>query len=85
MDYKGVREVAAAPIRIIEGSYSHHPILGKYGDVCIFSDIDSSTQLERIKKRNGEKAAAVFNEKWIPMEEAYIRTYQIDTSADITI
>jgi hypothetical protein len=70
---------------VVTGAYSCHPFLGEYADVRVFCDIDPITQLERIKKRNGEKAVAMFVEKWIPLEEAYINAYQIKVNADLVI
>jgi len=85
MDYNGERQVAASALRIVEGAYSHHPVLGEYADVRVFANIDAQTQLTRIKKRNGEEAAAVFEQKWIPMEEDYICAYGVDTRADLIV
>ena len=39
--------------------------------------IDPAEQLRRIETRNGPEALPVFRDKWIPMEEAYFRAYQI--------
>jgi len=85
MDYNGDRQVAASTLRIVEGAYSHHPILGMYADIRVFADIDQQVQMERIKKRNGLEAAAVFEKRWIPMEEEYIRAYGVDTGADVVV
>ena len=70
---------------IIEGAYSLLPVFGKYYDISIFVDIDPERQLERIRKRNGKEKAEVFRTKWIPLEEAYIKAYSIDKSADLII
>lgn len=85
MEYHGTREVAASPMRIVEGAYSHHPALGGYADVRVFSDVEASEQLARIVKRNGAEAAVIFERKWIPMEEAYFRAYEIYVSADVFV
>ncbi|MCL2604739.1 MAG: uridine kinase [Defluviitaleaceae bacterium] len=84
MEYGGVRRVAPSRLYIIEGAYSHHPVLGDYMDVRVFSDVDPATQLERIKQRN-EKRVAMFAEKWIPLEEAYINEYGIWERADVVV
>jgi len=85
MAYNGERQVVASALRIVEGAYSHHPVLGAYADVRVFADVDAQTQISRIKKRNGDEAAAVFENKWIPMEEKYIRAYGIKTGADVVV
>lgn len=69
--------ITPCPITIIEGSYSCHPTLQNQYDIKIFLSVDPNTQLERIKKRNGEKALQSFIEKWIPLEEYYFSTYNI--------
>jgi len=71
MDYDGVRKIKPSKWRVVEGTYSHHPKFGKYMTMPVFSDVDATTQMERIIARNGEKMAEMFATKWIPMEEKY--------------
>ena len=85
MDYNGRRSVGNGRIRIVEGSYSCHPVFGKYADVTVFSGVDAAEQMTRIRKRNGEQMAEMFRRKWIPMEEAYFSAYQIAEQADIPL
>ena len=85
MDYHGERKIGAARIRIVEGSYSCHPLLGNYADITVFSDVDGETQLQRIRKRNGEEMAKMFRDRWIPLEEAYFQAYQIAQKAEIRL
>lgn len=75
--------VSLGAIHIIEGSYSCHPALTPYYDLKIFLDIDPATQIERIIKRNGESAAKVFRDKWIPLEEQYFAKCHVRESADM--
>lgn len=85
MDYNGVREVAASRYRIVEGAYSHHPKLGDYADILVFSDVEAEEQLARIRERNGEEAAAQFKARWIPLEERYFEAYDIAGRADLCV
>ncbi len=85
MDFHGSREISAAPYRIVEGSYSHHPDFGRYADVTVFSDIDGKTQLQRILVRNGEAMLRRFETEWIPMEEQYFEAFGIRKNADICV
>lgn len=85
MDYNGKRQIGSSPIRIVEGSYSHHPALKDYADIKVFSHVDPDKQMDRILHRNGPQMARMFSERWIPMEEAYIQKYRIDTSSQIII
>ncbi len=85
MDYNGVREIPAAPIRIVEGSYAHHPALGDYADLRVFTSVAEDEQMARILRRNGEKMAEMFRTRWIPMEEAYFSHFGIREKAELTL
>ena len=85
MDYNGESIVRNTPIRIVEGSYSHHPKFGKYADLFLFLDVDTEEQLRRIRLRNGEEKAQMFAKKWIPMEERYFAAFEIKTHAGAII
>ena len=82
---QGERPVAAGPIRIVEGSYSHHPELGRYADLTVFSDVDPDEQFRRILERNGPVWGEQFRQKWIPMEEVYFNAYRIREQADLRV
>ncbi len=71
--------------RVVEGSYSCHPIFGNYADLTVFSDVSPEEQRKRIVKRNGAEMAEIFENRWIPMEEAYFETYQTAKRADICL
>lgn len=85
MDYNGESTVRNTPIRIVEGSYSHHPKFGKYADLFVFSDVDAVEQMRRIRLRNGEEKAQMFAKKWIPLEERYFAEFGIKTHADTVV
>lgn len=70
------------PINIIEGSYSCHPELIDAYDLSIFVDIDESLRLKRIEKRNGKEALDMFIKKWIPLEEKYFSSFDIQNHCD---
>jgi len=85
MDYHGTRTIGDAPIRIVEGSYSHHPALDNYADIRVFSHVEPGRQMDRILRRNGPQMAEMFRERWIPMEESYFREYEIAASSQVII
>ena len=85
MDYNGARGISNTQIRIVEGSYSHHPKFGKYADLFVFSDVDAEEQLRRIRVRNGEEKAQIFAKKWIPMEERYFAAFGTKTHAGAVV
>lgn len=72
-------------INIIEGAYSLHPYFGDIYDIKIFCDCELLERVSRIKKRNGQKALTTFLEKWIPFEEAYLKTFKIEEKCDYII
>ena len=49
----------------------------------IFLSVEPEEQINRIKKRNGEKAVNAFRQKWIPLEELYFSTYNIKQNCDL--
>lgn len=83
MDFDGEREIGTAPVRIVEGSYSQHPLFGDYADVRVFACVEEGEQMARILKRNGDEMAEMFRSRWIPMEEKYFTAFSIAEKADI--
>lgn len=73
-DYGGTRTISSAshsPLRIVEGTYSHHPLYKDIYDIKILMSISPEMQKKRILKRNGEKMWQMFRDRWIPLEEKY--------------
>ena len=85
MDYNGRRSIEPSKFIIVEGSYSHHPLLRDYADIKVFSDVDKSEQLTRIISRNGKKMAEMFKKKWIPLEEEYFSAFSIKERSDLCV
>ena len=67
--YLPARELAAQPLVILEGSYSHHPLLTGY---------------ETLRAREGERYAN-FAARWVPLEEGYFAQYHIAETADFVV
>lgn len=70
--------VKITPVMLIEGSYSCHPALRPFYDLCVFLSTGREEQLRRILERNGEEAVHIFKERWIPMEENYFVHEEIE-------
>lgn len=70
-------------ITIVEGAYSCHPQLFDSYDITVFLSVSHEKQLERIVKRNGEKHAEIFKNKWIPLEEKYFTVFSVMEKCDI--
>lgn len=80
---KNIKKIDYKNINIIEGAYSMHPDLISYYDYKIVLKINSNKQIERIIKRNGINMLENFKNTWIPMENNYLKFFDIYKQADI--
>lgn len=69
---------------ILEGSYSHHPALQSFVDLRIYIQEDDQTQISRLKVRSPQKLND-FQNIWIPCENLYFRTFEIEKKSEILI
>lgn len=74
-----------APIYILEGVYSLHPMWQAAVDLKLFLSVSPEEQVERILRRNGPEALQTFREKWIPMENRYFEAFRIPECCDFVI
>lgn len=79
------KEMPPKRINIIEGSYSQHPYFGEPYDLKVFMEISPKDQILNIRRRNGEDAVTVFEEKWIPKENAYFEKFHIKGNSNIIV
>lgn len=84
MSYGKQQKVCCQDYIIVEGSYSHSPLMSDYADMKIFVTASAETQRKRIELRNKEKAEMFFS-KWIPLEEEYFKKLEIQEKADVII
>ena len=82
--YQPVQEFAAQPLVILEGSYSHHPLLAGYETLQVFVTCSREEQTRRLQAREGEQYAN-FAARWIPLEEGYFAQYRIEETADLAV
>lgn len=75
----------AAPMTIVEGSYSLHPMLEGSYDLRIFVTLDPAMQKARLLSRDGEEKLARYEGEWIPMEERYFAATRIQTRCDLIV
>lgn len=73
--------VPPAPLYILEGSYSHHPILAGFYDLKVFVTCSKKEQARRLQAREGKRYEN-FVRRWIPLEEAYFAQCRIEALAD---
>lgn len=69
-------------LTIVEGVYSLHPTLQQAYDCKIFLTVDPEVQKQRLLKRSGEEKLQDFIKRWIPMEEHYFSTLNIQEQCD---
>ena len=85
MELTEMIQVPARRVNIIEGAYSQHTYFGDIYDLKVFMDIEKESQIENIRKRDGDKKLQMFIERWIPKEEAYFETFGIKEKSDIIV
>lgn len=71
-------------LRIVEGSYSHHPHFMAHwqamGAVMVFVSVPEEEQLRRLALRNPQLLER-FKNQWIPMENRYFTAFRIRENA----
>ena len=70
---------------IVEGAYSLRLEFRDIYDFKIFMTVERDVQQQRILNRNGDSGLAVFNQRWIPLEEKYFNELKPDKAADMII
>ena len=82
--YLPVQQLAAQPLVILEGSYSHHPLLAPHEAFRVFVTCSKAEQTRRLRAREGARYAN-FAARWIPLEEGYFAQYGIEEHADFVV
>ena len=82
--YQPAQELPTQPLVILEGSYSHHPLLTGYETLRVFVTCSKEEQTRRLQEREGERYAN-FAARWVPLEEGYFAQYRIEKTADFVI
>ncbi|MBQ3055599.1 MAG: uridine kinase [Oscillospiraceae bacterium] len=74
--------ISPTPLVLVEGAYSMHPDFAGYYDFSVFLSVSKEVQTARVQQRPNAKD---FFAKWIPMEEAYFQTFDIQNGCDFRI
>lgn len=78
----------AAPVTIIEGSYSHHPAFEdayeRLHALRVFVCVDEEEQLRRLGLRSSERIEN-FLTRWIPLEKRCFEAYDSEARADVRL
>ncbi len=68
-------ELPPADVLILEGSYCNLPAIRRLADVRLFLQADWPTRLARLQRRESPESLRRFEERWIPLENAYFQYY----------
>ena len=77
-------QLPAQPLVILEGSYSHHPLLRPCETLRVFVTCTKAEQTRRLQAREGARYAD-FAARWVPLEEGYFAQYGIEEAADFVV
>lgn len=77
------KTVGAAPVTVIEGSYSMHPTLTESYDLCVFLNVAPHEQRQRLKDRTGDESLEIFESTWIPLEKRYFECFDPENKSDL--
>ena len=83
-EYLPTAQLPAQPLVILEGSYSHHPLLRPYETLRVFVTCTKAEQTWRLQAREGARYAD-FAARWVPLEEGYFAQYGIEEAADFVV
>ncbi len=72
-------------LNLIEGSYALHPALAGYSQLHLFFTCTPQVQLSRLALREEPESLQNFQERWIPLEEAYFQGLSIKNQCDIVV
>lgn len=76
---------APTQLTVIDGSYSHHPMLADQYDLKVFLTCSRKEQERRLRIREGAYFEEGFQKFWIPMEERYHHAFDIEDHSSMVI
>lgn len=82
--YGEALQLALSQLVIVEGSYSHHPLLAEAYDLKVFLTCSKDVQMKRLQAREGSYFD-MFEKRWIPMEENYFQHFSVEENSDLVV
>ncbi|MCI2057516.1 MAG: hypothetical protein LKJ86_10325 [Oscillibacter sp.] len=79
-EYLPPENISFQPLTLVEGSYALHPSLSPQYDLRIFLTCSKEAQSRRLQAREGAYFTH-FQQRWIPLEEAYFKQFHIRSHA----
>ncbi len=72
-------------VLIVEGSYSNLPAIRTLADVRAFMNTPESVRRERLERRESPASLRMFDQRWIPLENAYFEAYKLPDEGCVVI
>lgn len=82
--YREALRLPTCPLLIVEGSYSHYPLLAEAYDLKVFLTCSQEVQKRRLQEREGSYFT-MFEKRWIPMEENYFQHFEVEAGSDLVV
>ncbi len=77
--------VNPSPRVIVEGAYAMRPDLREFYDLRVFLTAPLPLRLSRLEERNGLGDLEVFQNRWIPLENAYFEGCSVEKHCHISL
>ena len=75
--YEEPEQLPETTFLILEGSYVNLPAIRTLADVRCYLDTPEEIRMERLIRRESPASLAMFQSRWIPLEQAYYSAYQL--------
>ena len=76
-DALGAEITVSGRILILEGSYANIPAIRDHAALRLFVRVSAEEQQRRLLQRVGSERLPAFNERWIPLENAYFTAFHL--------
>ncbi len=85
MDMLGEPVQVEGQLLILEGSYCNLPEIRRHAALRLFVQVNANEQQSRLLRRVGPERLVQFNERWIPLEQAYFDAYSLPDEGCISV
>ena len=82
--FVGRNRIDSSTLRVVEGSYAHHPKFREYAHLKVFLTVSEAEQANRLLARSPALFDR-FKTTWIPMEERYFAGFAIPAKAQLIL
>ena len=72
-------------VLVLEGSYCNLPEIREAADVRFFLDTAPEIRKSRLRERESPESLRMFNERWIPLENAYFSAFGLPDAECVVI